>query len=55
MATHSMILPGKSQGQKSMVGCKELETAEQVRTLMCAHAHTDNFIIMYLSDSFLLS
>ena len=55
MATHSIILPGKSQGQRSLVGCKELDTAERERTLMCTHAHTDNFIIMYFSDSFSLS
>ena len=39
MATHSRFLPGKSHGQRSLVGCnpwgcKELDTTE------CTHTHT---------------
>ena len=45
MATHSIFLPGKSHGQRSLMGYspwdhKELDTAEQLNTHIHTHTHT---------------
>ena len=44
-----VFLPGKSHGQRSLVGSQESDTTEQLSSCMCAHTDTHIFAIKKLT------
>ena len=47
-ATHSSILPGKSHGQRSLVGCSPWGHRESNTT---EHAHTHKYMYLYYTQA----